>query len=340
MKTRVFCTLSLCLAAQTVACLLAAAPANGVGGPISGFVPDGRSHTLRPINGFPGSATLGTPVSLPFSAGVAAISTGLDYAIVTDAHGTGDPYLARGLASGTPTVTRLAGGIAATHALVAGSGTAAVLYSQGGARLQFVSGLPAQPQPGDPVDLSALNGGVAALAVDSTGRTVLLIAADGGIYQVGTDGQGPRFIVRAAGASAVSLLPNGQDALIASQSTGDILLIRGFAGAATVSTLTGAGAGIASATAVQALSDHQAAVVDGAGRLALVDLDTAAVTWMGLAGKADRIELLANNLFLLNHPGSGPLLLLDPANGGSAFFVPAEAANDFEQHKGKDLWKH
>jgi hypothetical protein len=331
-------TLAIWMAAPVAAGLLPAAPANGIGGPVSGYVVDGRNHALRPINGLPGSAFLGAPLALPFSAGMAAVATSQDYAIVTDAHGTGEPFLARGLASGVLTVTPLAGGIVASQAVLADSGTAAVLYSQPDGRLQFVSGLPGQAQIGSAVDLSGLSGGVSALAVDSTGHTALLIAGDGGIYWA--SGQDLHFIVRAAGASCASLLPNGQDAVIGNRDTGDVLLIRGFAGSATVSTVTGAGAGITSTAAVRVLSDHEAGIVDGTGRLAVVDLDTSTVSWMDLAGKADRIEPVNRNVFVLNHPGADPLLLLDLTQGRATYFVPPDSNTTFESHKGNDLWKH
>ena len=336
MRIRTLQRIVLCTAAAGV---LTAAPANGIGGPVSGFVFDGRSHALRPINGFPGSATIGAPLTLPFSAGLAVFATSLDYAIITDAHGTGEPFLVRGLASGAATVTPLANGIVSSMVVLAASGSAAALYSQPNARLQFISGLPAQPQAGSPVDVSSLNAGVSSLAVDPAGRSALLITGDGSIYWTGVNGQGPQFVLRAAGASSVSILPNGQDAVVGNRDTGEVLLIRGFADAASVSTLTGAGAGITSAAAVQALSNHDAAIVDGTGRLAIADLDTSAVTWMGLAGKADRIEQ-DGNLLLLNHPGNGPLLLLDLTNGRTTYFVPSDQPTNFEAHKGTDLWKH
>jgi hypothetical protein len=339
MKSQTLFQLVFWLAAPASTGLLTAAPANGIGGPVSGFVLDGRSHTLRPINGLPGGATLGGPVTLPFAAGMAAVVTSLDYAIVSDMHGTGEPYVARGLASGAATVTLLTGGIAASRTVLAASGTAAVLYSQPGARLQFVSGLPAQPVAGGPVDLSSLHGDVSALAVDASGRIAVLIAGDG-IYWAAAGEQGVHFVVSASGFSSASVLPNGQDAVVGSRDTGDVLLIRGFAGAATVSTLTGAGAGIASATAVQALSDHEAGIVDAAGRLAVVDLDTSSLSWIGLAGRADRIEPVDRSLLLLNRPGSGALLLLDLTNGRTTYFVPSESATDLEPHKGNHLWKH
>lgn len=329
-----------CVALPAANGMLGAAPANGIGGPVSGYVLDGRSHGLRPINGFPGSATLGAPLPLPFSAGLAAVAAGQDFAIAIDAHSSGQPLLVRGLASGLPTVAPIANGIVTSEAVLAASGTGAVLYSRADARLQFLSGLPAQPQAGNPIDLSSLSGGATAMAVDATGRSALLIAGDGSIYRAGADGHGPQFLLRAPGASSVSILPNGQDAVIGNRDTGDVLLIRGIAGAATVSTVTGAGAGIASATAVQALSDHDAAIVDGTGRLAVADLDTSAVTWMGLAGKADRIEPLNGNLLLLNHPGTGPLLLLDLTNGRTTYFVPSDESTQFDVHKGTDLWRH
>lgn len=329
--------LAACAAAPLLLAPLPAAPANGIGGPVSGFVVDGRSRHLRPINGLPGSATLGAPVQLPFAAGLAVVATGKDYAIVTDAHGTGEPFLARGLASGTPTVAPISGAIAVTQALLADSGTAAALYSQAAGRLQFLSGLPDQPQAGDPLDLGPMNSTVAAMALDSAGRTALLVAADGGIYWA--NAQGLHFIVSAPGTSSVSFLPNGQDAVVGNRQTGDVLLIRGFSGSAAVSTLAGAGNGITSALAVRGLNDHEAGVVNADGRLAVVNLDNSAVSWVDLAGKADRFEAVDSDLLVLNHPGTDPLLLLDLTQGRSTYFVPPDPTSNSELHKGKDLWK-
>ncbi len=308
-------------AALCAAGVLAGCPAlaDGIGGPVSGFVLDARVHALRPIDGLPGAAALGAPLALPFPVGMAAAVAPLDYAIVTDARGGGAPLLARGLAGGAPSITPLAGAIAPSRIAVASSGAAAALYSASANALQFLSGLPAQPQAGNPIDISAI-GPPAALAVDSTGSAAILAAQDGGIYRLSAGGA-PQFIVRIPGAAAAAVLPNGRDALIATAS-GTVAAIRDFAGAGTLSTFGGAAAGLDSAAAIAAFDGQTAAVIDSAGRLALIALNTGALTWVDLTAGADRFEPLGGGRYALNGPGPRPLLLLDPAQSRTAYFVP------------------
>jgi hypothetical protein len=327
-----------CLAVPLLGSLPAAA-AGSVYGPVSGFVMDARSHSIRPINGFPGSATLGTALSFPLPASLLAAAPGSDYALVTDLHGDGRALLARGLTSGAPVVAPLADSIVASQTRIAASGTAAVLYSQPEARLQFWSGLPAQPIAAAPVDASELSGGLAAMAVDAAGRVALLIAGDGGIYWAAANGTGLHFIVRLAGASSASILPDGQDAMVGNRETGDVVLIRNFTSSGAVTPLTGARDGIRSAVAVAALSNSEGGIVDGAGRLAAVSFDSGAVSWMPLAGTADRIDALSPGIFLLNQTQTGPLFLLDVTQGRTIYFVPA-GNSDSSLQRGRETWKH
>ncbi len=325
MKTRAFfCILSS-------ACLLGAA---GIGGPVSGYVLDHAGLSLRPINGLPGSAVLGGPLPLPFAVGVAAASVPLDYALLAGPRG-GDVWLATGLRSGQPAVAPLAGSIAASQIVLSGSGAVALLYSDRSHRLQFVSGLPAQPLAAAPIDVSQA-GSLAALASDGPGSNALLLAADGSLYIVPAGASGPRFIAAIPGASSLAILSDGSDAVVGSAATGDVLLVQNFAAAAAISTLAGASQGIASARDVAAVDAHHAAVIDGSGRLAVLDLDTATVAWVALVGPADRFNSLDTGLLLLNQPGPQALLLLTSAQGGTAFFIPPGANSDSRQ--GTAIW--
>ncbi len=308
--------------------------AAGIGGPVSGYVLDQGSHSLRPINGLPGSAMLGDPVALPFDVGAAAASVRLDYALLAGPRG-GQVFLATGLRSGQPTVAPLAGAMAASGMVLSGSGTVAILYSHRSHLLQFVSGLPAAPVIAAAIDISQA-GSVAAVAVDSPGSAALLLAVDGTLYTVPAAAAGPRFIVNISGASSVAILPDGTDAVVGNSATGDVLLVTNFPAAAAVSTLAGAAEGITSARDVAAVDAHHAAVIDGSGRLAVIDLDTAAVAWVTLAGAAERFNALDTGLLLLNQPGPQALLLFASAQGGTAFFVPPGASSDSRQ--GTAIW--
>jgi hypothetical protein len=308
--------------------------AAGIGGPVSGYVLDDSSHSLRPINGLPGSATLGDPVALPFPAGLAAASVSLDYALLARPRG-GTVFLATGLRSGQPTVAPLTGAMTASGVVLSGSGTVAVLYSDGSHQLQFVSGLPASPVAAAPIDISQA-GSVAAVAVDGPGSAALLLAADGTLYRVPSQAAGPQFIANISGASSVAILPDGTDAIVGNNATGDVLLVQNFPAASAISTLAGAAEGITSARDVAAVDAHHAAVIDGSGRLAVIDLDTAGVAWVALAGAAERFHALDTGLLLLNQPGPQALLLFASAQGGTAFFVPP--APNSNSRQGTAIW--
>ncbi len=304
-----------------LAAALGSAQASDIGGPVAGYTIDGRSHSIRMIEGIPGAARLGAPLSLPFAIGTAAVSAQRDYALVTDVNGDGHLVLARGLRSGAPRTSALAGAIAPAGISLSDSGAVAVLYGNAPAKVQFVTGLPDAPQALDPIDIAMLNGGVLALAADSAGRSALLAAADGGIYR--TDGRSIQWVVRIPGAASVAFLPNGDDAVVAS-TAGEVLLLHGLSGTLSVRAVANASNGIQSARAVRALSDREIAVVDGAGGLAAIDLENSSVEWIGLAGAAGRIVPLDRNLLLLNEVGPQPLLLLDTTNGRAPYFVPAD----------------
>jgi hypothetical protein len=317
---------TLFTACGIAAASLACAQASGIGGPVTGYVMDGRGQALRPIEGIPGAARLGGPVSLPFAINMAVVATQQDYAIVTEAGGEGRPMLARGLRSGAPQVRAIDGAIAASGMVLSRSGAVAAFYSNATKQLQFVTGLPEAPQAQDAIDISALEGDVQALALDAAGENALLAAADGGIYRAaGKGARGVNWIARTAGAASIAFLPNGDDAVVGSRATGDVLLLHGLSGSLSIRTVGGANNGITSARAVHAISDREVAVVDGAaGGLAAIDLDSGSTEWIALAGAAERFEALDGNLLLLNGVGPRPLLLLDTTHGRTPYFVPAD----------------
>jgi hypothetical protein len=314
-----------------IACAFSAAGA-GINGPVSGFVLDGAAHAIRPVNGMPGSALQGAPLPLPFSVGLAAISARLDYALVTDTGGDGTPVVALGLRGGTPQIAAIEGAIPADGIVLSDSGDTAALYSNGSARLQFLTGLPGEPRAGDPIDIRSVAGGVAALALDPQGRNALLAAGDGGIYWV-SGRTALNWIAQVPGAGSAAFLTNGSDAVVGSRTSGDVLLLHDPGGSLSISTLTGARDGISSAVAVRPVYGSEVAVVDGTGRLAAVDVNSSTVTWIDLSGAADRLETLGGGLLVLNSTGPQPLLVLDISQGRTAYFIPPAAGSGLQEQK-------
>jgi hypothetical protein len=291
----------------------------GVGGPVSGFVPDRGRSALRAIEGLPGAARLGARVRLPFAVSSAAISSRQDFALIVPAEGDARPALVRGLRAETPGVRAIEGVIEASSILLASSGTAALLYSAQSHKLQFVTGLPDEPRALEPVEAA-----VAAFALDANGSTAVLAGEDGQIYSASAGGP-LRSVARLRGVSSISIVPGRDAAVAASGDTGEIVLIEGLAHVSSIRAIAGASE-IPSPRAVQAFDARSVGVISGDGRLAAIDLDLGSIGWIALAGNAEQFYPLEPGLFALNRPGAHPLLLLDAAHGLSAWFVPPDRA--------------
>jgi hypothetical protein len=301
----------------------------GIGGPVSGYIVDGRFRVLRPIDGIPGAARLGAPLDLPFSIAVAAVAAPQDYALVTAANSDGRPVLVRGLRSGAPRTLPIENAIAATGIALADSAAVAALYSD--SRLQFVTGLPDAPIASDPVDLAGLNG-VASVAIEGAGRSVLLLSRDGSVFQASRGGD-LKSIARVPGAVSAGFLPNGDDAVVASVETSEVILLHGLSGSLTIRTVSGPANGLGAPRSVRAINADEIAVVDGQGRLGAISVETGSIEWIGLAGAAEGIDALDRGLLVLNHAGRGPLLLLDITQGHAPYFVPPDERGEARHRK-------
>ena len=299
---------------------LPASAADGMRGPVSGFVVDGRS--IRAIEGLPGAARLGASLQLPFSVSAAAIAVRQDYALATRSDGVGGPVLVRGLRAETPDVLEIDNAIEASSVTIAPSGTVALLHSPTRRQLQFVTGLPAAPHALEPVDLSGIES-IAVVAVDSDGARAILGAADGQIYVAG-QGTAPRAVATLRGVSSLAVLPEKDAAVASSVETGDLILLEGLAGTPSIRTLGGIANGLGPARAVRALDSRTVGVIAADGKLAALDIESGSVEWIALAGIAENFVPLDRNLFVLNRAGDQPLLLLDSSRGHSAWFVPPD----------------
>jgi len=305
--------------------------ATGVSGPAAGFVLDGRSHTIRPINGIPGASVLGGPLSVPFSIDKAAIVR--DFALVTRS-GDGALFLVRGLRDAVPTVVPLDGVIPGVSLFsLSPSGAAAVLYSASPAQIQVVSGLPDKPAVATAVDVSLLPGGITAMALDDSGSRLVAGVHDGGDYAVyglfpSNGDSSPKLLGRAHDLSAVALLNGGADAVYADRFTNQVFLVHDVAGSADLSILAGEQDGISAPVALQGTNSAVYIADAGSSSLTVVDMvNRGAPASITLPGNPTRCERLdGDSVFVLNEAGSGPLLLLDLTQGSNIFFVPADQA--------------
>jgi hypothetical protein len=135
-------------------------------GPISGFLFDPPSHSIRPVVGIPGAAYLGNPVvrDLQF----ASVAPNGKWALGI----SGGAVFITGLRDNTLS-SRLEEVVIETDLVVWSlDSTAAVLYSPARGLLQTVRQLDATPRIDPPVDLSQLGGVITRVALDRTAQRI------------------------------------------------------------------------------------------------------------------------------------------------------------------------
>jgi hypothetical protein len=288
-------------------------------GPISGFVFDSVSGSLRPVLGIAGAAHLGNP-----------ILANLDFASVAPngkrgiAVRNGQVWSLPDLSAGT-LVQPVSGAIGQPEQIVwSGDSSTAVLYAPSSNLLQSLS-----PQgPGPAIDLSPL-GALDALAVDGTGQRIAA-AIGAAIYLIGPDGL-PALVVQSGKTAALLFSKDGARLFAADHDGSRILEIPGAAPGAALNPFLDQNDGVAGPVALGASADGQFLYVASDKNQSVqtyqipthvalpeLPLDFAPVCIEALSGPA---------VFRLNVPGEGktPLLIFDTRAGASVYFVPATA---------------
>jgi hypothetical protein len=319
-----------------VLCLLAAIASahagDGISGPVSGFVVDARSSVIRPILGIPGAATLGPAINLPVAVETAAFA-GRAFAIA--ANTDGDLFLVQQLAAVTPDSKPIDGvqGPVSRMALNAAQ-TAAVAYSRDRRSLQLITGLPTNPQISQPIDVSALEGEVTALALGNDAVSVLAgtTTVDSGfVYLVHAPGSlpdGARLLARLQSAAAIALVHNGKDAFIADRAANSIIYLRDLEGSADVIPWADASTGVATPTGLCSLGGDQLLVANAAldgTSVSVIDATSSLVRQIPLSANPTRCDSLDGaGTLVLNDPGDSPLLLVDTTETLRVAFVPVD----------------
>ncbi len=163
-----FVSLSICVA-----------PAQSLSGPIEGFTFDAPTHSLRAVNGFPGSATFGP-----------ALMSGLDFGSVA-------PHKNYAIAFKSPhcllvsdldgrLVTAVIPGVFGRPegAVWSSDGSVAIVYSHSGSWIQTLIDLPKAPHANPHMNLSVVGGTLSAIAADPRGKhfAIAVSGQKGGIY--------------------------------------------------------------------------------------------------------------------------------------------------------------
>jgi hypothetical protein len=163
------------------ACLASGiASAQSLSGPVEGFMFDEPTQSLRAVNGFPGSATLGS--ALLSEVTFASVAPYKNFAIASK---SGHFLLLSALGSGHLSTATLNGIAGEPEGVVwSADSSVAVLYSNSGNWIQTVSGLPKTPHVNSHLSLSSLGGTLGDIATDADGKKIAIAmrGSKGGVF--------------------------------------------------------------------------------------------------------------------------------------------------------------
>jgi hypothetical protein len=316
-----------------IAVLLAGVAAGQTGtalsGPTLGLVFDSSQSALRPIRGIPGAASLGDPVNPGFSLAAATVSPQQGYALALKADDSSVVLVRAGGSSAAVTGARPAPALV----VFSPAGTAAALYDSGAGRVQILTGLPDAAAVQSDVDISALAGPVAALAVDDAGSSLFLAAGAAetvSLYRIAADGTS-QFLAPFRSVAALRLSSNGREALLADSAAGAVYIIRDLRGAGRIEMIASGSDGLGTPIAVESDSAGRIFVADQAGNLTILDRSHGAVLSLPCGcAPTGLFRLSGTATFRLTEPSGAPMWVLD-ASGADPRVVaipPAAPAAD------------
>jgi hypothetical protein len=284
--------------------------AQSVAIPKSGIIFDPGSQSLRPINGVPGSATLGAPIAAAGTVKAAAVCSSLQFALISR-----EDFIAAAMFrfSGS-TVTSLPEGSlkALSQVVMSPSCSAALLFSAETSQSQLITGLPNSAVMGPIFSLPLA--GVSSLAVSDDASVILGVIPGSGIY-VASSTLSPLLLMPIAGNAAVAFQKN-QDALIADSQGNQILLAPSVLTASAPQVLAGIDQGISAPTSIAYDAEKQIIFFGNSGtsEIGLVSPTDGTVSFLGCGCQSSFVSSLGNQIYEIAAPVNDiPLLLLDIA---------------------------
>jgi hypothetical protein len=252
---------------------------------------------------------LGDPLNPGFALASATVSPRQDFALALRAD---DSSLVLVRAAGSAAIP----GTRPAPALIvfSNAGTAAALYDAGAGRVQVLTGLPDAAAVQSDVDISALAGPVAALAVDDAGTSLFLAAGAAesvALYRIAMDGAS-QFLASFRSVAALRLSANGREALLADSAAGAVYTIRDLRGAGRVETIVSGRDGLGAPIAVESDSAGRVFVADQAGNLTILDRGRGSVLSLPCGcAPTGLFRLSGTATFRLTEPSGAPMWVLD-----------------------------
>ena len=298
----------------------ASAQQAGFSGPVEGFIFDAPTASLRAVAGFPGAASFGPALLSGLEFGSAAPQK--NYAV---AFQSGSCVLVTALDSGAASTLPITAASQRPDSVAwSGDGSVAVLYSRTGNWLQIISSLPANPTAGGFIDVSALGGPLASVAVDQTGKQIAIAmgGSAAGIY-LQTAGQSFAPLLQLTNPVALSFSNDGTELFAIDAGSMRLAVVNLASAGSQMLPL----AGLADPFALRETANQKLYVASRSDRL-LREYDLSSLqpmTDLPLSFAPTGIDQFGANSFLIGSrtQAKDPLWLVTNATQPAVYFVPA-----------------
>jgi WD40 repeat protein len=280
--------------------------AQGIRGPVLGYVPDAGGTAVRPVLGVPGAAGLGTSLPLTSSVSRIRISAGQDYAIAV--RDSDAKVVVVDLLTGTTSVRPPELPIKADVLFLSPLGSTAVAYVHGSNAVHTIGDLPRARGHVRVWDLSRVPGRPVGFSASDDGELVL-VKSDGGTWIMGVE-----FSWRVPAENPiVAFVPGSRDIIVADNSTGDVFLVKDVGGSYQRVPVFSATSDNKEFAAVMASVDGKrifAAAVSGV--VTIVDLTTGNLSSISCHCRPLILEALkGDSVFRLTEVSGEPIMVLD-----------------------------
>ncbi len=298
--------------------LFAAGPA----GPVSGFVLDSRTSTIRPITGVPGATRLADALALPFPILAAEFSATGDAAVAITADLPGHLVVLGALNSGAISIADLGEVAEGTRLLgLNAKGNAATVYSAADGQLKFVTGIGKDAVLSSPVSTAALAGPVTAAVLEESGSCAIL--GTGSVEVLCADGSSRR-VVTASSLRITALALIGGDLWLADDSAKQVLRVADYAHSSTAAVFATTADGLQKPIALAITAAGQVLVADSeAQAIFIIDAAAGSVRTVALDVAPSQLRPLTDrSLLLINDLRALPFTLF-ATEAMRTYFVPA-----------------
>lgn len=310
-----------------------------IGAPLVGLMTNAEKTEVRPIQGVPGSSTVGAPIALPAGVSRVYLAPGQKWALVET---TGGLLAARSLGllifSGARASAVMPIGIPLSEPDILSfspTGRSAVLVSVTLRRLQVIAGLDKAPQlapmVASEIDISGL-GGIDAAAVSDDGTLSVVLGGGGRVWLL-ESGQPPQLIFQVGSPAGVSFLSGQASVAIFDGAAARLTVIGGLNGVPSTLTAISGPAFSGGVVFVQSSADGKSVFVAEKGDTAAYQLEIASGALRSLQvpvslARFDQMGSADSFLFSANPGQAAWLLLADGANLSAGFSQPAGRSSE------------